>query len=209
MHITWLHPAALCLAALLWSAEASPVALQQPAGQPPQASMAGELLVASPHIGDPRFWHTVILLVRQDDQGAMGLVVNRPLGTVPLVGLLHALGLDDSGVKGTIRVFAGGPVSPAVIFVLHGGSYHDSGTIAIPGGFALTVNPQILETIAHGRGPKKRLVAFGYAGWAPGQLQMELARGDWFVIPATARLVFDGPRNRVWDDAMASRGIQL
>ncbi|MGH7120655.1 MAG: YqgE/AlgH family protein [Acetobacteraceae bacterium] len=209
MPVTWLHPAALCLAALLWSGEASPVALQQPAAQPPQASMAGDLLVASSHIGDPRFWHTVILLVRQNDQGAMGVVVNRPLGAVPLARLLQALGLDDSGVKGTIRIFRGGPVSPAVIFDLHGASYHDSGTVAIPDGFALTVDPQILEAIAHGHGPKKNLVAFGYAGWAPGQLQMELARGDWFVIPATATLVFGEPRNRVWDDAMARRGIQL
>lgn len=208
MHTTWLHPAALCLAALLWSTGATPVILQQP-GAEPQASLAGDLLIASPHIGDPRFWHTVILLVRQNDQGAMGIVVNRPLGTVPLARLLHALGLDESGVEGTIPIFAGGPVSPGVVFVLHGSDYHGRGTIAIPGHFALTANPQILEDIAHGRGPEKKIIAFGYAGWAPGQLQSELVRGDWFVISATSRLVFDEPRGRVWNDAMANRGIQL
>ncbi len=165
--------------------------------------------MASPQIGDPRFWHTVIVIVQQDDNGAVGIVINRPLATVPLGGLLQALGLNDAGVEGTIPIFAGGPVAPTIGFVLHSTDYHRPGTIAIDDHLALTKNPHILEDIAHGHGPRKKLVAFGCAGWAPGQLQGELARGDWFVIPETTSLVFDDKRDHVWDDAMASRTTQL
>lgn len=206
---TWLHHAALSLVALLWSAAVSPTIPLHPDTQQPQTSLAGDLLIASPHIGDPRFWHTVIVIVQQDDRGALGIVINRPLATVPVADLLKALGLNEAGVKGTIRIFAGGPVGSVAGFVLHSSDYHSAGTIAIDDHLALTTNPRILEDIAHGHGPKKKLIAFGYAGWAPGQLQMELARGDWFVIPETPNLVFDEKRDHVWDAAMASRTTQL
>jgi putative transcriptional regulator len=206
---TWLHPALFPLVALLWSAVASPTIPQRPEAQQPQTSLAGDLLVASPHIGDPRFWHTVIAIVQQDDRGAMGIVINRPVAVVPLGDLLQALDLNHAGAKGTIRIFTGGPVDPAAAFVLHSADYHISGTIPVDDHLAVTTNPDILEDIAHGHGPKKKLIALGYAGWAPAQLQMELARGDWFVIPETTNLVFDDKRDHVWDDAMASRTTQL
>jgi len=206
---TWLHPALLSLVALLWSAVASPTTPQHPDLQQPPTALAGELLVASPHIGDPRFWHTVIAIVQQDDRGAVGIVINQPVATVTFGELLQAFGLNPARVKGTIRIFTGGPVDPAATFVLHSADYHISGTIPIDDHLAVTTNPDILEDIAHGHGPKKKLIAFGYAGWAPGQLQMELARGDWFVIPETTSLVFDEKRDHVWDDAMASRTTQL
>lgn len=209
MFSTWLHPAAFSLLALLWSAAVSPNAPTSPNLQQPPASLTGELLVASPQIGDPRFWHSVILVVRQNDQGAVGIMINRPVGEVPLAQLLQAVGLNDTGVKGTVRIFAGGPVGPGIGFVVHSPDYHRDGTTAIDSRLSFTENPQILEDIAHGHGPRKKLIAFGYAGWAPGQLQTELGRGDWFVIPETPNLVFDDNRDHVWDDAMASRTTQL
>lgn len=223
MAFAWLYPALLSLAALLSPATVSPTAPSPPAPSPtapsppalapPQPSLAGDLLVASPHIGDPRFRQTVILIVEQGAGGALGIVVNRPLAVVPLAGLLNAMGLSGAGVKATIRIFAGGPVDPAAGFILYSPADRRTGRhpggIDIDGHVAMTENPDILLDIAHGSGPKRSLLAFGYAGWGPGQLAMELARGDWFTIPETARLVFDDPRNRVWDDAMAARTTPL
>lgn len=211
MTLVWLYPALLSVAALLSPATVSPTAPSPPELAPPQPSLAGDLLVASPHIGDPRFRHTVILIVEQGDGGALGIVVNRPLARVKLAGLLNAMGLSGAGVTATIRIFAGGPVDPSAGFVLYSYSADDrrAGGIDIDGHVAMTENPEILLDIAHGRGPKQSLLAFGYAGWGPGQLAMELARGDWFTIPETAGLVFDDPRDRVWDDAMAARTTPL
>ena len=209
MALAWFYPALLSLAALLSPATVSPTAPSPPALAPPQATLAGDLLVASPHIGDPRFRHTVILIVEQGDGGALGIVVNRPLAVVPLAGLLKAMGLSGAGVKATIRIFAGGPVDPSAGFVLYSADDRRAGGVDIDGHVAMTENPKILLDIARGSGPKRSLVAFGYAGWGPGQLAMELARGDWFTIPETARLVFDDPRDRVWDDAMAARTTPL
>jgi putative transcriptional regulator len=209
MAFAWFYPALLSLAALLSPATVSPTAPSPPELAPPQASLAGDLLIASPDIGDPRFRRTVILIVEQGAGGALGIVVNRPLAMVPLAGLLKAMGLSGAGVHATIRLFAGGPVDPSAGFVLYSPPDPRPGGIAIDGHVAMTENPQILLDIAHGTGPKRSLVAFGYAGWGPGQLAMELARGDWFTIPETARLVFDDPRDHVWDDAMAARTTPL
>ncbi|MGH7069016.1 MAG: YqgE/AlgH family protein [Acetobacteraceae bacterium] len=209
MPSTWLHPAVVFLLALVWTVPSSSTVSPHLQGQQPEASLAGDLLVASPHIRDPRFWHTVIAIVEQNDRSAIGIVINRPLATVPVARLLQAFGLDDAGANGTIRIFAGGPVGPTTCFVLHSIDYHRPGTIEIDHHLALTANPEVLEDIARGHGPKKKLVAFGYAGWAPGQLQMELGRGDWYIIPETSKLVFDDQRDHVWDDAMASRTTQL
>ncbi len=209
MGFSWLSPALLSLAAMLWSATLSPTNPPSPGMEPPHASLAGDLLIASPQIGDPRFWHTVILIVVQDDGGTLGIVINRPVATVPLDGLLKAVGLNSAGIKGTIRIFAGGPMTPTVGYILHSAEYHRAGTIDIDGHVAMTQSPDILLDIGHGHGPKKSLIAFGYAGWAPGQLEFELARGDWFIIPETGKLVFDDKRDHVWDDAMARRTTPL
>ncbi len=209
MAFTWLCPALLSVAAMLWPAALPPATPSLNEAAPQDASLAGDLLIASPHIGDPRFSHTVILIVEQNSGGALGIVINRPLAEVPLGSLLKAMGMNGAGVKATIRIFAGGPVDPSAGFVLHSVDYRGAGTIEIDGRIAMTESPNVLEDIAHDRGPKKSLVAFGYAGWGPSQLEMELARGDWFVIPETAKLVFDEKRDRVWADAMASRTTPL
>jgi putative transcriptional regulator len=208
MAVTWFHPVLLSLAAMLWSATLSPSnppALKAP---PDHVSLAGELLVASPGIVDPRFRHAVILIAKEDAGGALGIVINRPIGTIPLASLLHAMGLNATGVKGDVRTFSGGPVEPDLGFVLHGADYHRAGTIAIDGRVAMTLNPDVLLDIGHGRGPAKYLIAFGYAGWGPGQLAAELARGDWLITGENAKLVFDEDRARVWHDAMADAMTQ-
>jgi len=143
-----------------------------------ERSLAGQLLIASPEIGDPRFAHTVIFIVRHDKDGAFGLVINRPVDERPLANLLDAIGENSAGVEGSVRIYTGGPVQPEIGFVLHSVESHREGTVEVDGHVAMTSSPEILRDIGHKRGPKQSLIAFGYAGWAPGQLEAELARRD-------------------------------
>jgi putative transcriptional regulator len=184
-------------------------ALPTPAEAPEQQFLTGQLLIASPTMGDPRFLQTVILMVRHDRNGALGIVINRPIGDRPLARLLEALGENDPGVAGTVRIFAGGPVQPDIGFVLHSTDYHRPDTLDIDGHVAMTSSREILRDIGNQRGPNKSLIAFGYAGWAPGQLEGELAHGFWFTTPQDTNLVFDDDRDEVWDHAMKRRTQDL
>jgi putative transcriptional regulator len=174
-----------------------------------RTSLAGQLLIAAPNMGDPRFYQTVVLLVLHDRNGAMGIVVNRPLEERPLASLLEALGETATGVAGSVRIFAGGPVQPELGFVIHSADYHRPETVAIEGHLAMTSSREILRDIANGRGPKQSLMAFGYAGWGPGQLEGELAQRFWFTTPADANLVFEEARDRLWENAMTRRTQDL
>jgi putative transcriptional regulator len=193
--------AALLMAALL------------PGAAPPDhadaASLAGQLLVAAPTIGDPRFYHAVILVLRQDKSGAFGIVINRPLEERSISSLLEAAGDREPGIEGNLRVFAGGPVQPELGFVVHSGEYRRPGTLAVGGAAAMTADKQILRDIGHHKGPKKSLFAFGYAGWGPGQLEGELDRHDWFTATGDPKLIFDDDRGDLWDEAMARRTREL
>jgi len=172
-------------------------------------SLAGQLLIASPEIGDPRFDHAVILMVRHDKEGAFGIIVNRPIEHRSLDDLLREMGERDTGIDGSIRVFAGGPVEPGIGFVVHSADYHRAETLDIDGRVAMTSSREILHDIGHHKGPLKFLVAFGYAGWGPGQLENELAQHGWFTSPEDSQLTFDDNRARVWETAMARRARDL
>jgi putative transcriptional regulator len=184
-------------------------ALPTPAQSPPPASLAGQLLIAAPAMSDPRFDRAVILMVRHSQTGALGIAINQPLGERPLAMVLDALGEKDSGASGTVRIFMGGPVQPEVGFVIHSSDYRVSGTLDLDGHVAMTANREILRDIAHGGGPGKRLIAFGYAGWGPGQLEGEMANRFWFAASADAKLIFDEDRAKVWDEAMKRRTQDL
>jgi putative transcriptional regulator len=172
-------------------------------------SLAGQLLIASPTITDPRFARTVILMVQHDRNGALGIIVNLPMGERPVASLLEMLGEADAKVAGTVNIFAGGPVQPQMGFVVHSADYRRPDTIAIDGRLAMTASREVVRDIADGKGPKKSLIAFGYAGWAPGQLEGERLRGSWFTTPAESSLIFDEDRGKVWDLAYARRTQDL
>src|SRR5271169_3854084 len=186
-------PAATILAAMLLAPAA--------ADAPDIASLTGQLLIAAPTIGDPRFAHTVILMVRHDNEGALGIVINRPVGERSIAALLEATGHDDADVAGIVRVFAGGPVQPELGFVVHSAEYRRAETVDIDGRVAMTASRQILLDIGHNQGPEKSLFALGYAGWGPGQLENEMARNNWFTTPEEPKLVFDEDRDKLWDEA--------
>jgi putative transcriptional regulator len=172
-------------------------------------SLTGQVLIAAPTIGDPRFFHTVILMLRDDKDGALGIVINRPVGERSIESLLKATGASGAGVEGNLRVFDGGPVQPDFGFVVHTADYRRPETLVVDGRVAMTASPQILQDIGHHHGPKQSLFAFGYAGWGPGQLAAELARRDWFTTPEEPHLIFDDDRAGLWNEAMARRTREL
>ncbi len=172
-------------------------------------SLAGQLLIASPDIGDPRFSEAVILMVRHDQSGAFGIIINRPAGELAFADLLKAIGESGTAPAGKVRIFAGGPVELTAGFVLHSSEYHRPETVDIDGRISMTSSPGVLRDIAEARGPKKSLIAFGYAGWGPGQLETELMRHDWYTAAEDPALVFDDDRGLVWKDAMARRSQSL
>jgi putative transcriptional regulator len=166
-----------------------------------RTSFAGQLLIASPELRDP-FDHAVIMIAQHDRNGALGIVINRPVTRRPIATVLAAIGADAAGVTDSVLIFLGGPVSPNVAFALHSTEYHGSHTLDIDGRVALSDAAGVLRDIGIGHGPKQSLIAFGYAGWAPQQLDDELARGAWVAAPENPALVFDTDRAKVWTDAL-------
>lgn len=184
-------------------------ALAKPEDGRPGVSLAGQLLVAAPEMADPRFRQTVILMVQHDLKGATGIAINRPAKKIGVTKLLDALGIDSKGSVGEVQLFVGGPVQPDAGFIVHTAEYHAPGTIDIDGTVAVTTSPEVLLDIGHHAGPRKSLIAFGYAGWGPGQLEGELDSGAWFTMPENLRLVFEFNREKLWDEAMKHRTITL
>jgi putative transcriptional regulator len=178
-----------------------------PKPEPPAGRrfLAGQLLVASPQMGDPRFRQTVILLIRHNKDGAFGIVINRPLGKYPLATLLEGFGEKNIAAGGSVEVLAGGPVQPGAAFVIHTADYSRSGTITINGLLAATSSREVFRDIGQNKGPGKTLITFGYAGWGPNQLEAEMGREDWFIAIADPALIFDGSREKLWDTAMERR----
>jgi putative transcriptional regulator len=201
----------LVVAALLLPATALYAALPPTADVAGPTSVTGQLLIATSVLQGSAFEHAVILMAQHSKNGALGIVINRPLEERPIADVLEAIGgpavgsnggSNGAGVKGNVRIFSGGPVGPGVALVLHSAEYHVADTLDIDGRVALTEALDVLSDVATGKGPAKTLVAFGYAGWAPSQLEDEIARGDWYSVPEDPALVFDDDRTKVWADAM-------
>ena len=195
--------AILCFAAIL--ASAALLVAGRPSGAETRASLAGQFLVASPSMADPRFDRAVILMMRHGADGALGIVINKPVGERPLANLLEIFGEKGSNAAGQVRIFAGGPVQRELGFVVHTADYRRAGTLDVDGRVAMTANHEILHDIAANKGPKKSLIAFGYAGWAPGQLEGEMERRVWSIAPADETLIFDEDREKVWESAFSRR----
>jgi putative transcriptional regulator len=200
----WLVRPILALAALLALITArSPIAAQQPDEK--FVSLAGQFLVATPSMEDPRFARSVILIARHNKDGAFGLIINRPAAERPLSQLLEALGEKGSPINGTVRLFAGGPVQPELGFVMHSPDYMGPQTLEVDGRVSVTMSLDVLRDIATGKGPQKSLIMFGYAGWGSGQLEGEIARRSWTTVPADGKLIFDEDREKLWDIVYALR----
>jgi putative transcriptional regulator len=182
---------------------ASPAVNTRPEGE----FLTGKLLVAGPELMDPHFRRTVVFMVQHDRKGAMGLVVNKVLRSVKFSTLLENMGADPDNVEGEVPVHYGGPVDGHRGFVLHSTDYEMPPLIPVTAKYGVTMNAEILAAMARGDGPQRALLTLGYAGWAPGQLEGELARGGWVVAPSSEAILFDDDYATKWERAFASRYI--
>lgn len=170
--------------------------------------LAGKLMVAMPALGDERFARSVILICAHSAEGAMGLIINKPVPDFSFAELLRQLKITRRGQRRDIRVHFGGPVERGRGFVLHSADY-TSGTATTPvqGGYGMTATMDVLEALAQGGGPRQALLALGYAGWGAGQLEREIARNDWLLTDPSEDLVFSAQDSGKWVGALRSMGI--
>lgn len=175
----------------------------------------GQLLVAMPLMEDPRFERSVIYLCAHSSEGAMGIIVNRPAGSIDFPGLLVQLDIIDEADQiklpenaETMRVLKGGPVDTGRGFVLHSSDFYiENATLNIDNGISLTATVDILKAIAKGAGPKHAILALGYAGWAAGQLENEIQHNGWLHCDADSDLIFGDDVEEKYDRALRKIGI--
>ncbi|MEM7073694.1 MAG: YqgE/AlgH family protein [Pseudomonadota bacterium] len=173
-----------------------------------EIELNGKLLVAMPGMGDPRFEKSVVFMCAHSDEGAMGLIVNRRADNLRLRDLFDQLDIDTTREARDMPVHFGGPVEHGRGFVLHDFGYHSAiSTLDVNSDFAMTATLDILEDLAAGRGPVRNLVALGYAGWGPGQLESEIGQNAWLTVDADKAIVFDANDDGKWDAALAKLGI--
>jgi putative transcriptional regulator len=174
--------------------------------------LSGQLLVAMPTMGDRRFRRSVIYMCSHSADGAMGLIVNQRSADVTLADLVEQLGLGEAGAEAFLEqsVLTGGPVSTERGFVLHTNDYFaEEATLAIGDGICLTATIEILKAMAAGQGPRRSVLALGYAGWAPGQLEAEIGANGWLHCPADRDLIFDTDLELKYVRALSKIGIEL
>lgn len=177
--------------------------------QPPTTTFSNQLLIALPALHDPHFARGVALICQHDEDGAMGVLVNRASEyTLGEVLAQMSLTPHDEAMAGQL-VLSGGPVHPERGFVLHDGTHQWDSTLAIGGGLSLTTSRDILEAMAGGEGPEHVVVALGCAGWAAGQLEFELGENSWLTAPADAELLFELPLEQRWHAAGGRIGVDM
>lgn len=172
-------------------------------------SLTNQLLIAMPGMADPNFGTTVTLICEHNDDGALGIIINRPLN-LKLSGLFEQLSVDDADPAAASNpVMSGGPVGTERGFVLHDKDHSFENTLAVSDDIRLTFSRDVIDAMAAGEGPAKSLVAIGYAGWEPGQLEAEMLANSWLNVAATPQLVFDTPFEERWDSAARLLGIDM
>lgn len=170
--------------------------------------LSGKLLIAMPGMGDPRFERTVVYLCAHSDDGALGLVVNRRADNVSRKDLFSQLDIACGAENDADRVHYGGPVETGRGFVLHSADYHlEDATLSVDQDISMTATLDVLKAIAAGEGPRRALIALGYAGWGGGQLENELQCNGWLTVDADASIVFDEEDDAKWTAALAKLGV--
>ncbi len=174
-----------------------------------QDSLSNQLLIAMPGMADPNFNSTVTLICEHNADGALGIVINRPMNLI-LGGLFDQLSLDEadqSAARST--VVDGGPVGRERGFVLHKPGAKFESSVAVSNDIQLTLSRDVLDAMAAGSGPDKSLVALGYAGWEAGQLEQEMLHNTWLNVPASPDIIFDVPFTERWSVAAEIIGVDI
>jgi putative transcriptional regulator len=191
--------------------------LPEKAGSTATTYLDGQLLIAMPVMEDERFARSVIYVCAHSADGAMGIIVNRPAGSIDFPQLLRQLDIVDEAAPielsddgETVKILRGGPVETSRGFVLHSSDYTiKDATLPIDDGICLTATLDILKAIAHGTGPRQAILALGYAGWAPGQLESEIQHNGWLHCPADPELIFGRDTDEKYQRALKKIGIDL
>ncbi len=169
--------------------------------------LTGQILIAMPGMSDSRFQRSVVYVCAHNEEGAMGLVVNKLIDSLTFDELLQQLGVENPKPGQEIDVHFGGPVESGRGFVLHSAEYEQDSTLKVDERIAMTATLDIMRDIAAGEGPKRHLFALGYAGWGPGQLDSELQANGWLTADANETLVFSEALSDKWDAAIKALGI--
>lgn len=171
--------------------------------------LSNHFLIAMPTLQDPNFFHGVTLICEHSDQGAMGIMINRPLD-VSLSEILAQMDIHSDIAEVNERpIYLGGPVQNERGFIIHQPIGDWDNMLQVSEDIAVTSSRDMLEAIAAGRGPEHCLVALGYAGWGPGQLEQEIMDNAWISTPADSHIIFETPVEQCWQAAAESAGIDL
>ncbi len=173
-----------------------------------QLNLSGKLLIAMPGMGDQRFEKSVVFLCVHSADGAMGLIVNKPRRELTFGNILEQLNIRPNPLKADIRVHFGGPVENGRGFVLHSADYGaNPSTVRVDARFGMTATRDVLQDIAQGRGPDQSLLALGYSGWGPGQLEREIGQNGWLTCDADPGIVFGEADGGKWGQALQTLGV--
>ncbi|WBU53168.1 YqgE/AlgH family protein [Paracoccus sp. SCSIO 75233] len=173
----------------------------------PDSDLTGKILIAMPDMADPRFAHSVVLICAYGDDGAMGIVLNQPIKGMKFAQLLEMLEIKDAANAPDLSVRTGGPVEPVRGFVLHPERDEtQEGSIQVGSGLEVTTTRGILLELARGRGPERAMLALGYAGWGPGQLDSEIRANGWLTGEMDPDYAFGDP-DTVWLRALRALGV--
>lgn len=174
-----------------------------------ELDLTNHFLIAMPSLADPNFSHTVTLVCAHSEEGAMGIVINRPL-EIELEEVLSQLDLPtDNPAIASLPVYEGGPVHRDRGFVIHTPLTEFNSTICVTGQVGVSTSRDILDAMSRGQGPAHALVALGYAGWGAGQLEEEISQNAWLSIPADPDILFDTPPELRWYRAAEGLGVDL
>jgi len=172
-------------------------------------NLTNHFLIAMPTLGDPNFFRTVTYMCQHNDEGALGIIINRPTD-MTLSDILQQMKIEaDDDTTRNLPIYYGGPVQSDRGFVIHEPVGDWNSSFQVTESVALTTSRDILEAIAAGEGPKKILIALGYAGWGEGQLEREIVENAWLNAPVKTEILFDIPANQRWKSAAEEMGVDL
>ena len=169
-------------------------------------NLTGKIIVSVPSLQDKRFYKTVIYMCAHSSEGSMGIIINKKIDYDLFPNLLEQLGIDKP-INNKLFLRYGGPVESGRGFVLHSDDIVRKETLNIHKGVALTSTSEFFEDLVRGNGPKKSILALGYAGWQPGQLENEIIQNSWMSLPVEANFLFDEALSKKWNEAYKLLGI--
>lgn len=183
--------------------------MQKPTEQSQSGSLAGHLLIAMPSLQGSCFTRSVIYMCSHDADGAMGIIVNYPVANLHLRNILDQVGLEIKDPAQDMPIHFGGPVDVNRGFIVFSGDYQAKDCLSRRDNISVTADVSVLQDMALGKGPTQGMLALGYAGWSPGQLESEIEVGSWMVAPMSLALIFSAENTAKWNLAISSLGIEL